>query len=61
MLSLDQEEYLDHLNDPPARRRPMRPCSEIKSENSIIAGERRVTPNLSHGKQKTLKSPPMHR
>jgi hypothetical protein len=60
MSSLGQEELLDHMNDPLARGTSIRPCSEIKSKNSIIAGERQVTPNLLQGKRMTLKSPPMH-
>jgi hypothetical protein len=39
LSSLDQEELLDHVNDPPTRGRSMRPCSEIKSENSVIMGK----------------------
>jgi hypothetical protein len=60
LSSLDQEELLDHMNDPPARKRFMRPCSKINSENSIIASEKRAIPNLSQGKRVTLKSLTMH-
>jgi len=58
--SLDQDELLDHVNDPLARGRSMRPCSDIKSENFVIVEERRVTPIRLQGKRMTLKSPPMH-
>jgi hypothetical protein len=33
---------------------------KIKSKNSIIAGQKHTSPDLSLGKRVTLKSPPMH-
>jgi len=58
------------INSWPRRRIPIiRPCKsppykgnihEIKLGNSIITELKRASPNLSLGKQVTLKSPPMH-
>lgn len=44
---------------PPWRDKSIRPCLKIKSEKSPIAGEE-IGPDLSLGKQETLKSPPIH-
>jgi hypothetical protein len=45
---------------PLTRGRSMRRCSKIKSDNCIIVGLRRASPDLSLRKWVTLKSPPMH-
>jgi hypothetical protein len=60
LSSLDREERLDQVNNPPTRGRSMRPFSMIKSKNSVFAEEIRVALERSQGKWMTLKSPPMH-
>jgi hypothetical protein len=52
---------LDHVNDPPASGRSIRPYSKIKSEISIMVAFRRTSLNLSAGKRMILKLPPIHR
>lgn len=51
---------LDQVKLPPNNGRSSKPRSEMKSENSHIAEDILLSPNLSLGKQTTLKSPPMH-